>query len=56
MDADELRRCVMGADARTSVDAEIAAISAIATALADLDDETRARILRWVDARYGNAE
>ena len=32
----------MGADDR--VDAEIAAISAIAAALVDLDDETRARI------------
>jgi|SRR5580704_17803429 hypothetical protein len=34
-------------------DPEIEAISAIATALADLEDETRKRVLRWAADRYG---
>lgn len=34
-------------------DPEIDAMSAVASALADLEDEQRARVLRWAGERYG---
>lgn len=34
-------------------DPEIEAISAVATALADLEDEAPARVLRWAAERFG---
>jgi hypothetical protein len=34
-------------------DPEIEAISAVATALADLEDEARGRVLRWAAERFG---
>lgn len=36
-------------------DPEIEAMSAVATALADLDEDTQGRILRWAAERYGVA-
>lgn len=45
----------MDTDERTtSVDAELAAIAKIGAALRYLDDEARARILRWAVERYGD--
>lgn len=39
-------------EVETTVDEELAALARIVNALGDLDDEARARVIRWANDRF----